>query len=196
MKTQSKIGCGNLIKTTALLLGFFAVFGGIIFVIVSIFGYIENGWVPGVICMLSGWVGGLILFGFGIIVDAHEDKAASENACAESAASASPVHPVFKAEDTEKVVPNIAPKNHLGNASNSAPKKTKEGWGCPRCSTVNPNYIGSCQNCGDPKPSGSTVTASSSQDPATVGWHCSRCGTENSKYVGNCIKCGTAKSQA
>ena len=295
MKTQSKVGCGDLIKTTALLLGFLAVFGGIIFVIVSIFGYIENGWVPGVICMLSGWVGGLTLFGFGIIVDAHEGKATPENASAESAASTTSVRPVFKKEGwvcpkcsaihpnhigscqncgepkpsssatparlsqapatvskvgntspatVKKVVSasNSTPKktkdgwtcpkcsaihpshigscqncgepkpsgstasasssqtsatvSKVGNAPNSAPKKTKDSWVCPKCSAIHPNHIGSCQNCGEPKPSGSTAPARSSQDPATVGWRCSRCGNENSKYVSNCMKCGTAKPQA
>ena len=87
MMKRSKLSCSKMIKATAILLACIALVAGFYLLIDGVSDYIKysdfQGYaykaeagmqnaVIGLTCVLSGWVGGLSLYGFGTIVKAHE----------------------------------------------------------------------------------------------------------------------------
>ena len=185
MKFLSFDNCGQQLKTLSKVLRWLAVIAGLILAVVglvqSFSGYSAEAaagiamLIGGLTLVITGWIGSLFLYGFGIIVAANEEKTegvASKHASSpkegSSAPSFSTVKPISRLSDQEPKTPkrkegscpicgnplDASLKNcpHCSKAATSKLKATDKGWFCPKCDSVNPHHVGTCANCGEVKP--------------------------------------------
>ena len=118
--------CGKQIKVFAKVLRWLAVIVGLI--------QAMAGLVSGIFLVIAGWIGSLFLYGFGIIVEAHE-TAAEASVSTEAPSQQPAIAPIFR--------------DHSESRSTSAPSSA---WRCSRCNALNPAHLGTCPQCGELKP--------------------------------------------
>ena len=151
--------CSRKIKTFAKVLLWLMLIAGLIMVVAGIITVIQSLagvalLIGGFAVALSGWISSLFIYGFGVIVAAHEGKGTNEAEYTSSTSakrSASKIGgpcPIcgYMLDATMKSCPNCS------KVSISTLKVTDKGWLCPKCNNTNPHHVGTCEKCGETKP--------------------------------------------
>lgn len=163
--------CGQKIKTLAKILRWVSIVAGAVLFIAGLVqscsgsSYISaTGTVmliSGLSLVFIGWIGSLLLYGFGIIVAANEGFSDTPaKPAAQHAAPQTPAASPWKCSHCGTENPQhlsvcrhcdeAKPSKFTVSASSSAEAATT-GWRCSHCGTNNSKYVSNCLKCGSPK---------------------------------------------
>lgn len=115
----------------------------------------------GLSLMVVGWVGSLALYGFGIIVAAHESKADDVvKPAVQPAAPNTPSAPGWKCRCGTENPQHLSTCSNCGESkphkvtASTSPSEASAtiGWRCRHCGTENSKYVSNCLKCGESKP--------------------------------------------
>lgn len=168
--------CGKQIKTFAKVMRWLMIVVGLVLLAVGLVQVLFDdswsavtGWVvlgSGAAAALVGWIGSLLVYGFGVIVEANEQKTGKTDTPAAPVRERRSVQPVFKEESHavsktggscpicgQALDPSMRSCPHCAKKpAASKLKTTADGWICAKCAATNPHHVGSCQSCGETKP--------------------------------------------
>lgn len=171
MKLLSFDNCGQQLKTLSKVLRWLAVIAGLILAVVglvqSFSGYSAEAaagiamLIGGLTLVITGWIGSLFLYGFGIIVAANESPADNvvKPAVLPVAAQTSSV-PGWKCRCGTENPQHLSTCSHCGESkphkgaasTSSSEASATAGWRCRHCGTENSKYVSNCLKCAEPKP--------------------------------------------
>lgn len=171
MKIFTFENCGQQLKTLAKVLRWLGVIAGLILFVV---GLVQSGsgssseaaagvamLIAGLMLVITGWIGSLFLYGFGIIVAANESNADDGvKPAVLPAAPQTPSVPGWKCRCGTENPQRLSTCSHCGESkphkvtasTSSSEASATIGWRCRHCGTENSKYVSNCLKCGESKP--------------------------------------------